>query len=91
MAPPMLAPECTPAIARTPRNVFSGDVPTPTARALKVRLVVLRNRPQGKDSLWRPGWVQVPEPPLVIGLAKFQTPPILRSAFNNFVLEVGVL
>ena len=28
--------------------------------------------------------MQVPKPPLVF--AKFQTPPILRSAFNNFVL-----
>jgi hypothetical protein len=65
---------------------FRATFPHPP-RALKVRLVVLRNRPRGKDSLWRPGWVQVPEPPLVIALAKFQTPPILRSAFHNFVLE----
>ena len=85
MAPPMLAPECTPAIAGTPRNVFSGDVPTPTARA-QGPPGRTANRPGGKDSLWRPGWVQVPEPPLVIALAKFQTPPILRSAFQQLRL-----
>jgi len=84
MALPLLAPECTP--TERQETSFRTMLPNPT-RTLKVRLVVPRNRPPRKDSLWRPGWVQVPDPPLVIGLAEFQTPPILRSAFNNFVLE----
>ena len=82
MALPLLAPECTP--TERQETSFRTMLPNPT-RTLKVRLVVPRNRPPRKDSLWRPGWVQVPEPPLVRPLAKFQTLPILRSAFNNFV------
>ena len=69
MALTLLAPGCTLAVARTPRNVFSDDAARPNARALKIRLVKLRNRPRGKDGLRRPSWVEVPHPPLVIALA----------------------